>query len=770
MAEYPQPGGQQRSQQKFLIFDNFQKMNTQAARTGLPDNQLAWLENLQPLSENKLQVVPAAAAAAFSSIPETINLGFYAFLNGHDYAILFTTAGSAWFIDFTSNAIGQIAPDNTFSQAPDCTVWQGEVLLINDIQAGYSVWNTQCYVQPGGVSPNLVIADGGSGWGAPPLVQIWNDTQGIYVPGAVAKADLTDGVITKLTLINGGSGVNVGDYVYPFPIAGAGSGATFTVSMTSSNLQSVQVSNAGYFASPGAGTYALVIGSGTATATATVSPYPGYPGFFYVSSVTVGVHGSYAAPPPPTVQWNTSSFPITGAGAVTPTFHAMMANVGISSITVSTGGTGYPVSSTLPLSFAPPGGPTPAAAHVNTNVSGVVTGAVTVTSPGSYPFGPHPPTAMIASATYTTIGSYYCAAWPTVPAGTTLAVFQGRVWLGGGNLLQWTGTGANVGFPNGLTPTPSGVAGPGYDDFQAIDASGSLQIVDADLVHEITALRSLNNYLWIMGDQSVKQIGNISLTATNPPITNFTLLTLSSDQGTVWPQSCISYNRIFLFANPNGIFGVFGSTVQKVSDDLDGIFQKAVFTQQPQGALLDLNTKHNAVFLLRYNDPVAGVRSLLLLFDGKKWWLANQGSGITTVLTFPQPTPNLNTLWGTLTGSDLTQLFARPDIAVPFKMQTALSHGQNPVQGKRAVRAGFTADAGATGTVNIEMDGDTTTSSNTLGVTGTSLLTGGSNDANNAPITIAGVYLGMTITGTMANFVLQNCICEYQETSLWKGA
>jgi hypothetical protein len=774
MAEYPQPGGDQRSQQKFLVFDNFEKMNTQAARTGLPDKQLAWLENLQPLSENKLQVVPAAAAAAFASIPETINLGFYAFLNGHDYAVLFTTAGSAYYIDFTANTTGQIAPDNTFSQAPDCTVWQGEVLLINDATAGYSVWNTYCYIQAGGVSPNITIADGGSFWGSPPLVSCYDATQGVYVPGFAAFATLTAGVITSITVINGGSGVNPGDYVDIVLTASSGTGALFTPTMTASNVASINIANSGFWVNSGTsggnpqpGTYPLVVSAGAATATATVSLMPDGV-HCSVTAVTVTAHGSYPTPPPPAITWNTSTHPITGAGSTVPTFHPQMAQVAIASIAVSAGGTGYPVSSTLNLSFSPPGGPTPAVGTAHTSAGGVVTSAA-ISSGGSYPFGPALPSISIVGGYYT-YGTYYCNAWPSVPAGTTLAVFQGRVWLGGGNLLQWTGTGANVGFPNGLTPTPSGVAGAGYDDFQAIDASGSLQIVDADLVHAIYALRSLNNYLWILGDQSVKQIGNLSISATSPPVTNFTILTLSSDQGTIWPQSCISYNRIFLFANPQGIFGVFGSTVQKVSDDLDGIFQRAVFTLTPQGAVLDLNSKHNAVFLLRYNDPVAGNRSLLVLFDGKKWWLANQGTGIATILTYPQPSPNLNTLWGTITGSDLTQLFAQPNVAVPFRLQTALSHGGNPVQGKRVVRAGFTADAAGAGTINLEMDGDTATRSNTLGVTGTSLLTGGSNDASNTPITTAGIYLGATLTGMMANLVMQNVILEYQETSLWKGA
>ena len=59
--------------------------------------------------------------------------------------------------------------------------------------------------------------------------------------------------------------------------------------------------------------------------------------------------------------------------------------------------------------------------------------------------------------------------WPFVTAGTTLAVFAGRVWFCGGNLLQFTGT-------------------QGFDDFNAANAAGSLTIKDADSVHAIMAL------------------------------------------------------------------------------------------------------------------------------------------------------------------------------------------------------------------------------------------------------------------------------------------
>jgi hypothetical protein len=378
--------------------------------------------------------------------------------------------------------------------------------------------------------------------------------------------------------------------------------------------------------------------------------------------------------------------------------------------------------------------------------------------------------------------------WPFIVSSiaayafTTIAVFQGRVWLGGGQLLTWTGTGATYG----------NVA---YDDFLSADASGALIISDADLIHAITALRSLNNYLWIMGDQSVKQIGNLSLNSAGD-VTLFTILTLSSDQGTIYKKSCISYNRVFLFANTNGIYGVFGSSVQKLSGDMDGIWKLIDFSQMPQGALADINAIHNAVFLIRYEELIAAgyildneggylltdqgnriiatpatsvTRSIMVAFDGTRWFVLSQGDSLTAIATSASLTTGQNSLYGS-SGPDVTNLLAAPT-PVAFKIQTALTHHGNAVQGKKVIRAGFTSQIGADSSVTMTVDTEAG-----LGLpltmdieTGVSLV-GGSNDANNDPVGASGVYLGLTITGTLAAFTMTNLILETQETSLWKGA
>src|SRR5580698_502639 len=207
MAELPQPGGGQRDQTKFIVFENFEKMNTQSVRQSLSEKELAWDENLQPIAPNNYMTVPGPAAAALATITETISTQFYAALNGVDYFVVFTTAGSAYLINISTGAINHFAPDGTFSAQPDVTTWQASRLLIADSKAGYSTFDGAIYVGQGGVSPNITVTNGGSGYGSAPSVTI----SGGSGTGATAHAVVTVGSVTAVILDNPGSGYQVGD-------------------------------------------------------------------------------------------------------------------------------------------------------------------------------------------------------------------------------------------------------------------------------------------------------------------------------------------------------------------------------------------------------------------------------------------------------------------------------------------------------------------------------------------------------------------------------
>lgn len=735
MADLPQPGGGQRSQTKFIVFEEFTKMNTQAARQGLSEKELAWQENLQPIAPNNLQIVPAAAASALANLPEVPSLVFYSVISGTDYFVAFTTSGSAFAINISNGAVNNFAADGTFSSAPDLTTWQAQRALINDISAGYCTFDGTLFVQSGQVSPNLTIESGGQGYASGAVISITGGSG----TGAAGIAVTNGGTVIAGILTSAGIGYQPQDVLTASVASGSGSGAVLVAHMSGFPVIGLSLGNGGSFSSPSAGTYALTFAGGGGTGAAGTATVVASGFVFTVQSValTAQGHGYTSAP--------TVTLTVTGNA---PTITAQLGRETVTSVTVTSGGTNY--ATNPPVVFSG-GNPSPAAT-ASATLSGSVISSVTLITSGSYKSTPK---VFIGGGTGAVISAHV---WPFIPPGSTLAIFQGRVWLGGGQLLQWTGTGASYGNV-------------GYDDFLAADASGSLQITDADLVHAITALRSFNNYLFIMGDQSVKQIGNISLDSTGL-ITLFTILTLSSDQGTIFPKSCISYNRIFLFANPNGIYGVFGSTVQKLSSDCDGIFKLVDFTQMPQGAVVDLNAIHNAVFLVRYIDTLAGERSILLMFDGQRWYVNAQGSAIAAIATAASFTSDENLLYGagvSSGGTDITQLFAQPNVAVQFKIQTAQTHHGNAVQGKRVTKAGFTASATTATNVSMTIDADTSINSNTMQIGSGFHLNGGANDVDNAPINGAGIYLGMTITGAMANMRMTNCVIEYQEATTWKG-
>lgn len=365
---------------------------------------------------------------------------------------------------------------------------------------------------------------------------------------------------------------------------------------------------------------------------------------------------------------------------------------------------------------------------------------------------------------------------PTTQGASTIAVFAGRVWVGNGRVLTFTGTA-------------------GYDDISATNAAGSVTFADADLSHTITALRTLNNYLFIFGDQSVRQIGSILIGSGN--ITLFTPFVLASDIGTNFKQTILSYNRLVLFANKNGIYAIFGASVEKISDDLDGIFagpskggtthSHIDFSLPPQAALVDLRNVHCYLLLVRYVDPVAGPRSLILAFQDKQWFFISQGALVSIVPTFLASTQQWEVFGSS--GIDITLLLQDTTTAVPVKLVTALSPHQNPIQAKQALRAGVAAVTNSQQTLTLLIESEYTTRTynqlvlpyyiiwvnyQNMVVTWTNSTGGVVNWAGPGgfrfPFTAVdglGKFLGMTLTATLVDSVINMLAIEYQDRALW---
>lgn len=725
------PGQTQRNASKYIVFENFEKMNTQSVRQALSEKELAWLENLQPIAPNNLTTVPGPSSA-LTSISGTINAEYYANINSVDYIFSFTIDGSGWATNIATAVSTNFAPPSTFTN-PDLTNWESEYVLINDPTAGYSAWNGTVFVQEGGVSPVLAITNSGTGYTSAPTVTI----SGGSGHGATAVATIETPAVTAVNVINGGS-----QYSTPPSVvfaSGGGTGAAASATIDQRGLTSITIAQPGNIDIPTSptGTVSFSGGGGTgASASLVFAEIQGPPSIRWeVQQIIIQTPGSgYTSDP--TVTINVSG----GFVIVQPTATCTVGNGQVLSITVTSGGGGYTSAPTVTLTG---GGGTGATAAAVIGGSGVAT--ITLTNSGSGYLASDMLTVGFSGGGGT--GATATAhVWPFVTPGTTLAVFQGRVFLGGNRLLQYTGTG-------------------GFDDFNAANASGSLIIGDADLTHAITALRNYNNYLFIMGDQSVKQIGNISLNA-DGNVTLFTILTLSSDQGTIYPRSCGSFNRVFMFANTNGIYAVFGSSVQKISDDLDGIFKLIDFTQQPQFAIADFNNIHNALWLVRYIDPLSVERSILITFNGKKWFVVSQGNSLVALTTASTLASGMNLTFAT-SGSDITEILSAPTTSVAFTLRTALSHHGNPLQRKKTIRGGWAITGGSSNTITVEMDSDEASQSGTQNVVTAFLAYLFGNNPGN----VSGRYLGATITGSApVGLTITNVGIEYQETNVGNKA
>jgi hypothetical protein len=429
-------------------------------------------------------------------------------------------------------------------------------------------------------------------------------------------------------------------------------------------------------------------------------------------------------------------------------------------ITVTGGGSGY--TSAPAVTFTGGAGGNAGGAAATAVISGGSVVAINLTNPGAGNAAGAAITVVLTGGGFSVAATATVVVFPQV-TGTTLDVFAGRVWWGNGRILNFTGTN-------------------GFDDINPANAAGSTTITDRDLSHSIFAVRSLNNFLYIFGDQSIKQIGSITVQSS---VTLFTILTLASDIGTSFLMSIQSYNRLVLFANKNGVYGIFGATVQKISDDLDGIFQLVDFSLQPSAALNDLSNIHCYVLLLKYLDPVAGARSILVLFQQNQWFVVSQGSLLAICSVALGSTTQVETFGSS--GSDVTQLLQNKAVSVPIRLITSLSANGNLVTAKKLERSGIAITTQTAQSVTMTVDTENGSNAYTFSaasvvnwVNNSGQVVQFQNNSLNNVIFIGGgfrfphqstegygKFIGNTVTGTVMNLSINAIVNEYVDADIW---
>lgn len=506
-----------------------------------------------------------------------------------------------------------------------------------------------------------------------------------------------------------------------------------------------------------------------------------------IQSITVDIIGvDYVAAPTVT---------ITGGGGTGATASS---DISVGAITaIVSAGTGYIVGDVLTLS----GGTIvmPATLQVTAVSAGGTIAGLALTALGDYTVAPTNPVSVaggygsgatftvnfgIGPITLTNPGSGYTSA-PTVSitgggssgatatanlsvvpsGGTAVATYAGRVWVASNRTIVFSA-------PNS------------YTDFTPTNGGGSFVVVDETLHSNITGLLSANNFLYVFGASSVNVIADVAIVS---GVTVFSNTNISANIGTNQPDSITTYYRAAWFGAPYGFFALYGSTTQKASDDLDGIFSLVDGSLPATVGAVVINKILTLCYLVRYDDPIAGARPLLCCFFNKKWYLASQGDTLTrldSAVIAGQPN-----LYAT-DGSNLYQLFSDPTKAVDQTIVTKLWDMGKTLQNKASVRLGIevinpSAPLQMSGTIDTEFLGNAypfdLDSGNVVQWTNsTGNVVQWVNDAgqvvqwvasgyafNEADVSTSGHYLGVTINGSSAGTVYGGIHLQYIERAAW---
>jgi len=369
-----------------------------------------------------------------------------------------------------------------------------------------------------------------------------------------------------------------------------------------------------------------------------------------------------------------------GAGTLAPT------------ITVTAGGSGYSSAPTVSAS----GGSGSGATFTATVSAGAVV-SIKVNNPGS---------GYVAGDTITIGfsgggGSGATATGYIMPfglSGTAIEVFNSHVWI----------------FNNatGVLSEPGVV-----DNFATAGGGGAFSSTDSLLKVAYTAARQANGYLYPYGDSSVSVISNVQ-TSGSPASTTFNLNNTEPQHGTPWRDSVQAFGRALFYANPTGIYAMYGGTAEKISEKFDGVFASASLPLTglvlPSAAVSTIYSLTVYLLLLTITDPFTGqTRPAMLAWDGRHAFMLSQSKTLTYIAT--QTTYSQPQAWGT-DGTSLYKLFAQASTGLTKKLQTKLYDVGNFMENKQALWFGshIVDNSGGGYTITDEFDTENTSSILTL--------------------------------------------------------
>lgn len=350
---------------------------------------------------------------------------------------------------------------------------------------------------------------------------------------------------------------------------------------------------------------------------------------------------------------------------------------------------------------------------------------------------------------------------PSGMGGDAIAVYSGRTWVANGRVVSFTA-------PNT------------WYDVSTAAAAGSTTITEGSLRRKIYGLKALDNYLYVFGDASIIIIGDLKVSGS---VTTFSQTFLSSTTGSTLPGTITAMERAIVFANNEGVWAMFGASLQKISNPLDGIFPKIDFTAKTSGGLAAIYNILCYALSFRYTGGTVA-RELQALFFNGKWFLTSQGDSIEYVSAIQRA--GIHELWAS-SGTDVARMYADTSANIAQTLQTGLYDLGNPIFDKMVIAAGieYTAPAAASLTFQIDTESQTESTNSVAGSTLTWYNDSGGvidwrNNTNQQivwvataflldyfPAAISGKYLGATVTSSSPMLEINGILMEYKRQAAW---
>lgn len=248
--------------------------------------------------------------------------------------------------------------------------------------------------------------------------------------------------------------------------------------------------------------------------------------------------------------------------------------------------------------------------------------------------------------------------------GTAIAVYAGRVWIANNRTINFTDVAS-------------------YNSFAG--SGGSFLLNDSTLHAGVTALSTANNFLYIFGANSINVVSDVRVVG---GIAVFSNVNIQSSVATSSPFSVFPYYRAVFFASKYGFYSLYGSTPQKISDQLDSVFKLIDFTMPIYGGPVLLFNILCAAFMFTYIDPMVGARPLLAIYHNEKWFVGSQGASLKGI--FAANVNGVPIMFGD-DGTHLTQIFFDSAAAISTTIIPKLFDGGDSILDKQAMKFGIEA-------------------------------------------------------------------------------